>query len=343
MFEYILEHFCVDSKFINDIDGVLKYLKSLEVSSGEKIQILKDISSYNEKMRSLMIKENKELEKIISNCTTSNTGKELEIPKEEPSKKEDIITLEIDAKRYVNRIISSKSYDEIKTILPLKGSLNYNHIINVIILGLYEEVVEYKKLLVTDRSSMSEKEIEDIKSEVSHLLLKINFLKNLNQKVLIVSEKDSIDVNDLLFLKTSSGNYSVFSDLKEIAIEHYNLFYTLLTEMTNGKFRNLKRFSDNNTIQGMMEVKYNQARITFIPMSKNKYVILDMFIKKTQVDAAYQAALKNKYDLFKENYSVINNLMFNDEYLGENRKVLDSLLSTLEKDTKVKKLGGIDE
>ena len=68
-----------------------------------------------------------------------------------------------------------------------------------------------------------------------------------------------------------------------------------------------------------------------------------MFIKKTQVDAAYQAALKNKYDLFKENYSVISNLMFNDEYLEENRKVLDSLLSTLEKDTKVKKLGGIDE
>lgn len=343
MFEYILEHFCVDSKFINDIDGVIEYLKSLEVSNEEKIEILKDISSYNEKMRSLMIKENKELEKIISNCTASSTGKELEMPKEEPTKKEDIITLEIDAKRYINRIIGSKSYDEIRDILPLKSSLNYNHIINVIILGLYEEVVEYKKLLVMDRSDMSEKEIDDVKLEINYLLLKINFLKKLNQKTSIVIENDSREVNDLLFLKTSSGNYSVFSDLKEIAIDHYNLFHTLLTEMTNGRFRNLKRFNDNNAIQGMMEVRYNQARITFIPMSKDKYVILDMFIKKTQVDAAYQAALKNKYDLFKENYSVISNLMFNDEYLEENRKVLDSLLSTLEKDTKVKKLGGFDE
>lgn len=343
MFEYILEHFCVDSKFINDIDGVIEYLNSLEVSSEEKIGILKDISSYNEKMRSLMIKENKELEKIISNCTASSTGKELEIPKEESAKKEDIITLEIDAKRYINRIIGSKSYDEIRDILPLKGSLNYNHIINVIILGLYEEVVEYKKLLVMDRNNMSEKEIDDVKLEINYLLLKINFLKKLNQKTLIVIENDSREVNDLLFLKTSSGNYSVFSDLKEIAIDHYNLFHTLLTEMTNGRFRNLKRFNDNNAIQGMTEVRYNQARITFIPMTKDKYVILDMFIKKTQVDAAYQAALKNKYDLFKENYSVISNLMFNDEYLEENRKVLDSLLSTLEKDTKVKKLGGFDE
>lgn len=343
MFEYILEHFCVDSKFINDIDGVIEYLNSLEVTNEERIDILKDISNYNEKMRSLMIKENKELEKIISNCTASNTGKELEIPKEELEKKEDIITLEIDAKRYISRIISSKNYDEIKDILPLKGSLNYNHIINVIILGLYEEVVEYKKLLVMDKSSMSEKEIKDVKLEINYLLLKINFLKKLNQKTSVVIENDSREINDLLFLKTSSGNYSVFSDLKEIAIDHYNLFHTLLTEMINGKFRNLKRFNDNNAIQGMMEVRYNQARITFIPMSKDKYVILDMFIKKTQVDAAYKAALKNKYDLFKENHLIISNLIFNDEYLEENRKVLDSLLSTLEKDTKVKKLGGFDE
>lgn len=343
MFEYILEHFCVDSKFINDIEGVIEYLNSLEVTNEEKIEILKDISNYNEKMRSLMIKENKELEKIISNCTASNTGKELEIPKEELEKKEDIITLEIDAKRYISRIISSKNYDEIKDILPLKGNLNYNHIINVIILGLYEEVIEYKKLLVMDKSSMSEKEIKDVKLEINYLLLKINFLKKLNQKNSVVIENDNREINDLLFLKTASGNYSVFSDLKEIAIDHYNLFHTLLTEMINGKFRNLKRFNDNNAIQGMMEVRYNQARITFIPMSKDKYVILDMFIKKTQVDAVYKAALKNKYDLFRENYLIINNLMFNDEYLEENRKVLDSLLSTLEKDTKVKKLGGFDE
>lgn len=343
MFEYILEHFCVDSKFINDIDGVIEYLKSLEVTNEERTEMLKAVSSYNEKMRSLMIKENKELEKIISNCTASSTGKELEIPKEEPTKKEDIITLEIDAKRYINRIIGSKSYDEIKNILPLKGSLNYNHIINVIILGLYEEAVEYKKLLVMDRNSTSKKEVEDIKLEINCLLLKINYLKKLNQKISVITENDSRDVNNLLFLKTSSGNYSIFSDLKEVAIEHYNLFYTLLTEMVNGRFRNLKRFSDNNTIQGMMEVRYNQARITFIPMSKNKYVILDMFIKKTQVDAGYKAALKNKYDLFKENYSVISNLMFNDEYIEENKRILESVLSMLEKDTKVKKLGGCDE
>lgn len=343
MFEYILENFCVNSKFVNDIDGVTEYLKSLEITNEEQIEILEAISSYNEKMRSFMLKENKELQKIISNCTSSNTGKELEKPKEEIAKKEDIITLQIDAKRYINRIVSSKSYNEIKDILPLKGSLNYNHIVNVIILGLYEEIVEYKKLLVMDKSNMSEKEIKDVKTEINYLSLKIDYLKKLNQKTpnKVVNNCDA--VNDLLFLRTAGGNYSIFSDLKEIAMEHYNLFYTLLTDMINNKFKNLKRFSDNNTIQGMMEVKYNQARITFIPISKNKYVILDMFIKKTQVDAGYKAALKNKYDLFKENHSVIRNLMSNEEYLEENKKVLDNLLSLLEKDVKTKRLGGSDE
>lgn len=343
MFEYILENFCVNSKFINDIDGVIEYLKSLEITNEEKIEILNSISNYNEKVRLLMLKENKQLEKIITNCVASNTGKELEIIKEEKDKEEDIITLEIDAKKYITRIISSKSYEEIKSILPLKGSLNYNHIINVIILGLYEEVAEYKKLLIMYKNNMSEKEQEDIKKERDYLLLKINYLKKLNQKASKTIQNDEKLVNDLIFLKTSSGNYSIFSDLKEIASEHYSWFYTLLVDMANDKFKNLKRFNDNNTIQGMMEVRYNQARITFMPLSKNKYVILDMFIKKTQIDAGYKASLKNKYDLFRENYSVIRSLVFNEEYLEENKKVFNNLLSSLEKDVKVKRLGGCDE
>lgn len=343
MFDYILENFSKDSKFINDLEGVENYLDSSNVTAQEKVEILKAISIYNEKMRSLMMKENKELEKIISKKTSSNTGKELVIPKEEIVKKEDIITLGIDAKKYVTRIISSKSYEEIKNILPLKGSLNYNHIINVIILGLYEEVVEYKRLLIMDRANMPEKEVKDIKVEINNLLLKINYLKRLNQKSSTIIEGNDDSINTLLFLKTTSGNYSIFSDLKEVAAEHYNLFHTLLTDMMNDKFKNLKRFNDNNAIQGLLEVRYNQARITFMPVAKNKYVILDMFIKKTQIDAAYQAALKNKYDLFKENYLIISNLVFNDEYIEENKKVLDSLLSTLEKDAKVKRLGGCDE
>ena len=54
MFEYILENFCVNSKFVNDIDGVTEYLKSLEITNEEQIEILEAISSYNEKMRSFM-------------------------------------------------------------------------------------------------------------------------------------------------------------------------------------------------------------------------------------------------------------------------------------------------
>lgn len=344
MFDYILDHFCNDSNFINDIDGLKKYLYSLDLSNEEIMNILEDVFKYNDKMHSLMIAENKDLSKVIAKSKVDNTVKELVCNQNITSEKEDnIITLDIDVKKYVDRIRMIKSYEEIKNILPAKGSLNYSHIINNIILGLYEDIIDYKKMLITDKKDMTLEDLKDIKTEIMRLRLKINYLKNISKNTVTLIETEAESINTLLFLKTSSGNYSIFSDLKEIASEHYYLFHTLLTEILEDKFRNIKQFNNNNSIQRMMEIKYNQARITFVPVAKNKYVILDMFIKKTQIDAGYQASLKNKYELFKENYSTIINLLSNEEYLEENKKVLNELLSTLEKDCKVKKLGGHNE
>lgn len=344
MFDYILEHFCSDSKFINDLDGVLAYLNSLNLNNDEVAEILNKISDYNEKRYLFMVDENKKLEKIISKSTTNNIGKDLIIPKVELSKQDDNISiLEINVKKYVDEIKNSKSCDEIKNILPNKGSLNYSSTINLIILGLYEDIFVYRKLLAMDRMNISAEELKNIKKEIETLQIKIDYIKRLNQNTHIVINNKDDSINTLLFLKTASGNYSIYSDLKEIACEHYYLFHRLLTSLIKDKPMNFKRFSDNDIIQGLMEVRYNQARVTYMPVSKNKYVILDMFIKKTQVDAGYQAALKNKCDLFKDNQPVILNLMSNDEYLEENKRVLNNLLSTLEHDSRVKKLGGYNE
>lgn len=343
MLDYILQQFSNNSKFINDLDGVYKYLDSLNLNYDEKEKILMDISNYNEKIYLLMKKENKELERIITKPLSNiSEHKELVFPKEELKNEESIITLEVDAKELLSRIRVSKSLEEMKNILPTKNSLNYSQIINVIILGLYEDIMDYKKILILDNNISSE-ELQEIKFEINNLLLKINYLKKLNVKPIkvLVDKKES--TNTLLFLKTASGNYSIFSDLKEIPSENYNIFYTLLTEMLEDNFKNFKRLSDNGTVSGVMEVKYNQARITFIPVGKNKYVILDMFIKKVYTDANYKASLKNKYDLFKDNYSSINNLLFNEEYLEENRKILDNLLATLNTGNKVKKIGDFYE
>lgn len=347
MLDYILKHFSCDSKFINDLEGVNNYLTSLNLNETEYQQILTNIYEYNQKIYLLMKQENKELETVMTKPFTSDCVlyKDLASLKDNPVKKEDsIITLELDVRKLLSRIRTSKTYEDIKNILPVKGSLNYNHIINSIILGLYEDIMDYKKLLISDRGNMSAQDLKDAKTEIRKLQLKINYLKKLNSKTLEPLETiEKEPINTLLFLKTASGNYSIFSDLKDIPSENYNWFYILLTAMMENNFKKFKRFGNNENITGMMEVKYNKARIIFVCVGKNKYVILDMFIKKVDNDAAYQASLENKHDLFEENYPTINNLMFNDNYLAENRKVLDNILSTLSQNNKVKKIGDLNE
>lgn len=341
MLEYILEHFSKDSRFINDINGLEKYLETKKLNSEEKCKIIREVFDYNSKMYLLMMEENKKLEKIISRVLMVKEGKELVIPSLEEVKKEDsIITLDVNAKEYITRIKSCDNLDEMKELLPTKGVLNYNHIINVIILSLFEDIIDYKKMLQEDKNSMTKEEIDVFKNEINKLSLKVEYLKKLNLVVPKTSKTKDEDVNKFIFLKTNGGNYSIFSDIKEIASEHYYLFSTLLAEMRKGKFRNIKYFNNNNALQDTIEVKYNQARITFTSLGSNKYVILDMFIKKVQTDAAYKASLKNKIDLYKDNYNLINDLKDNESFLEENDKIYNQVLKILTKEPKIKKLGG---
>lgn len=339
--EYVVEHFCQNSRFINDISGLEKYMEDQKLSTVEKTFILEEVFNYNQKIYNLMAEENTKLEKIISRVSVVKDLKELNIPvKEELKKENNIITLNIDAKEYINKIKRNDNLEEIKSLLPIKGTLNYNHIINIIILSLYEDIIDYKKMLLEDKHIMNEEEIDVFQNEINQLMLKINYLKTLNKVVPKVQKEQEEPQNDFIFLQTKSGNYSIFSDIKEIAFEHYYLFETLLKEMKNNKFRNIKYISNNDALQDTIEVKYNQARITFVKLRKNKYVILDMFIKKVQTNAIYKASLKNKIDLYRENYKVINDLIDNESFIDDNNKIFEQVLKILSKEPKTKKLGG---
>lgn len=340
MFEYILEHFSKDSSFINKIDELSTYLDEQNLDISEKCKIIREVYDYNNRMLALMKEENKKLERIISKVLTIKEGKLLVIPKKEESKDDDtVITLDINAKEYITRIKSCDNLDEIKSLLPAKSSLNYTHIVNIVILSLFEDIIDYKKMLQEDKKNMTTEEIDFFKNEINGLLLKVEYLKRLNVVAIKPLKIKNTAINQFIFLQTSIGNYSIYSDIKELAPEHYYLFLTLLTEMENGKFRNKKALNNNNEIQNTMEVKYNQARITFISLGNHKYAILDMFIKKVQSDAAYKASLKNKYDLYKDNSKVISSLLDNKDFLEQNRKVYKQVIEILNKEDKVKKLG----
>lgn len=344
MLEYIINNFRNNSQFINDFDGLEIYLDGLDISFEEKINILKEVFEYNNKIYSIICVDNKRLAKIISTRQTTRTikpipmlaeVKELETKKSTP--------LNVDVNFYMHGIKTCTDLSEIERILPDKKQDNYAPVIYTVLLKLYEEVVDIKKFLYEERKSNDLETLEFFKNELEQLMFKINFIKKLMTLDVKKIELEK-SINKLVFLKTNYGNVCALSDLKDIPSEYYEDFYELLESICDGSFKNFKTFTNNDSLKGLSEVRGEQTRIIFDRVSNNVYVIIYMFVKKTDKSASYHASLQNRNDLYKLNVEEIRNLVATSEdYLEENRTIKDKLYRILTKDNKVKKLGDINE
>lgn len=344
MLDYIIEHFRNDSQFINDFDALNDYLVNLDISLEDKNAILREVFEYNNKMYSIICEDNKKLEKIV------RTGQELkikEIPaevnevKKVPTKP--IVPLKIDVSFYIQRVKNCDDLSLLEGLLPDKKDEDYYEIIYSLIIKLYEEVYEIKKSLYQERNTIDLDTSKYFKNEIDKSLIKIEYIKELMKSDTknVVTEKSE---NNLIFLKTNYGNVCVFNDLKDIPTEYYEQFHELLESICNGTFKNFKTFANNGQLKGMSEVKGDGTRIIFDRINNNTYVIIYMFMKRTDKNASYHASLQNRNDLYKQNYDEMRDLLQNnDQYLEENRSIKEKLYNILTKPNKVKKLGGINE
>ena len=118
----------------------------------------------------------------------------------------------------------------------------------------------------------------------------------------------------------------------------------MLESICTGTFKNVKTFTNNEQLKGLSEVRGDKARVIFDRIDSNIYVIIYMFIKKTDKNASYKAALQNRNELYKLNYDDMKALAISsEEYLQENRAIKNKIYHILTKENKVKKIGGIDE
>lgn len=336
MLEEIITRFCHESKFINDFDGLCKYLDSLNLTMSGKSEILEEVFSYNSKMYSLIVEENKKLEKIITRVNTTKERKDIPIFENDEIKREqklDVINL--DVRLELIRIKQCENLGELETILSSNKTNT-----TVIILKLVEEIFDIKKMLYQERHNIDSDTKMFFENEIEKLKIKVEYLKqivNKNQKK-NVQVKDEIE-NHMLFLKTNYGNVCAYSDLKDIPVDYYDTFYGLLESIHTGNFKNLKILAGDGPLKGLSEVKDNQGRVVFDCINKNNYVILAMFVKKVDTDAGYRAYLINRKELYENSKDIILNSQSNLEYLEENRRIKDKIYSILKKDNKVKKKG----
>lgn len=342
MLEHIIENFRNDSQFINDFDGIEVYLNGLNISFEEKNKVLREVFEYNCKIYSIICEDNNRLKKIISARQSSNIKKTIpQFKEDKETEVKKVATLKLDVSFYIQSIKNCKDLSELESILPDKKSENYLSIVHTILLKLYEEIFDIKKMLYQERNSDDLETKEFFNNEMEIIKFKINVIKNF-----IKPETKNIEnvknSNELVFLKTNYGNVCAFSDLKDISLEYYDQFYELLESICDGSFKNFKTFTNNDLLKGLSEVRGDQTRIIFDRINNNTYVIIYMFIKKTDKNASYYAALQNRNELYKLSYNEIKKLLENsDEYLKENRDIKDKVYRILTKENKIKKLGEI--
>lgn len=339
MLEKIISKFCKDSKFIIDLDGLVEYLDDLNLDFEEKNKILSEVFLYNNKMYSLLVEENKKLEKIVARINVTNERKEIPVVEDEYEEiGKTIEPLIFDVSSYVTRIKKCENLEDIKNIVSNKNSIN-----TAIIVKLFEEIFDIKKMLYQDRNNIDDDTKKYFDNEIEKLKIKVEYIKQIIAK----SQKKNIETKDenenqMLFLKTNYGNVCLYSDLKDIPVDYYDIFYMLLESIRLGTFKNLKVLAGDGPLAGVSEVKYDEARVVFSSINRNNYVILAMFLKKVNTDAGYRAYLINRKDLYESSKDIILESIDNLDYLEENKQIRDKIYSVLRKD-KVKKRGEIND
>lgn len=344
MLEYIIKHFCRDSRYINDVDRLLNYLDSKNMDNEEKASILLEVYNYNLKVLSKMKEENKKLKQINAVESLTIESKDLPLIEDEViSMHNKPSTIKIDVSKYISKIKETINMDDLVDILPGDDVDNSKDIINVIVLKLVEDIIDIKKMLYQERNSIDASTKEYFENEVEKLQSKVDYIREItNYKDCDVVENTE-SVNDLVFLSTNRGNVCVYQDLKDIPSELYDSFITLLDSIRTGKFTNLRVFNNNDSLKDLREVKYGKARVIFKQITSNCYVVMHMFIKKVNKDAYYHSSIVNRNELFLQNVDKMTLLAnSSEEYLEENRMIMDDIYKILGNKSKVKKVGDIN-
>jgi len=304
---------------------------------GSKMIIEKVIKSLDEIRRRASIKK-KEIDKLKS-AMASTKIKIVEVKEEI---EEDVITkeiidtsedFEIEVEYYLSEL-SKASDDEIEDILPTRSNYHYENIMLRLMAEITHDISDIKEMMITD--NMSKEELDEFKEEIINLGRRRNIIK---KSLLEVEKEDTITKSNKLIFMPISGNNKIriFDELKDIPQEEFEGFLELLASIKDGTFKNIKRFVNNDSLKGALEVRGYQRRVVFQRLSKDCYAIITMFVKKTQNDRGYQQQLKYKYGEYKNMEKELKEKIKEEEFLEENKKYEEELFRLLENSKGVNK------
>ena len=221
---------------------------------------------------------------------------------------------------------TSMSKEELEALSYLKKYYKNGEIINV-----PEDIEKFTAAL--KRIHRTEDEIRYLLNQVNTLLEKESLIV---EEVVISNEIEEPQENELVYLKSGTGNYYALKDLDDIPKEYYASFLELLLSIQNNRFKNRKNLTD---ISKVLEVKNFKTRIIFSRVGQTKYAILGMFMKKVDKDKLQRKFLLARQDQFLRQVETLKNTENETEItelllakLNQNEDTLDMSLNRTKKE-----------
>lgn len=218
------------------------------------------------------------------------------------------------------------TYEDVISILPTKENYDYEDIINRLIAESYKEIKEINDLLLED-STITKEELLEYKSLIDKEKKKISYIRKSTVEEKEISVKEH--KNNIVLVPTIGGNIRVIDELEHIPSDYYESFLELINSIINGTFKKVKTFTSNSQLTGISEVKAFKTRVVFSRLDKNTYAIITAFIKKTDTDRFYKDTLTRKVGHFKENETLLKNLVKDEKFMAENAKNVEDLFTLL--------------
>ena len=159
------------------------------------------------------------------------------------------------------------------------------------------------------------------------------------QDYLLLEEDKNIseEKNNLILVPTTGGNIRVISELENVPAEYIPLFKELFDSIVDGTFKGLKGFNNNNTLNGVSEVRGNGVRVVFKRLSKKSYAIITAFIKRSTNDAGYKEFLRSRVADFRLIQDSLKNKINDEEFIKENNLYVEELYNILNQGEKTPK------
>jgi len=307
----IIDNFKNRFNYVEDYEGIIEYLESLNVSLTEINEILYEILKWNIEQEKIL---NEKLESSNEPLIKSETPYEI--------KKEHIEEKQINT--YYKKLIEDcDDTDFITEILPSTNNTAFEEIIYSVLLSFYKELVCTNEI---KKSAQDELEKEYLKEEENKLNEIIKIIKEYHKEETteeeIVQEKQNTKI---IYMTNQNNTPYFFIDTENINSTDLQDIESIIENLKNGINRHEKKFTNHEDLKGISSIRKKDVRVIFTRID-NSIIILGAFVKRFQNPSIYRDLLKRRNKTFKNQKEMLKEKLQDQEFIKTNNKLTKSIL-----------------